>query len=304
MPSVAAICCPVDFSEHSRVTLGYALRVAQRERVPVTVVHAIDPLFVQAAAIADEHSTPQRDAHEELTAFVKQITDAMPGDPPTFDVRITIGEASAEILEAAGYGDGTWIIMGTHGLGGVKKLFFGSTTARVLRRMRTPVVTVPPLQPDDPTPHWLTAAPTELIAAVDVDDVAITSIQAASDLAVRWNCRLTLLHIVPELGVVDRWRGMLMAYEMKYTQDAQKALDDLTEGPRKAGVQTDVVIRSGTPEEVIPVVARQQGADVILMGLRSSKGLFGPQPGSTAYRVLSGSPTPVLVLPGPIVEAD
>jgi nucleotide-binding universal stress UspA family protein len=48
---------------------------------------------------------------------------------------------------------------------------------------------------------------------------------------------------------------------------------------------------------MIGSVARDLGAQLIVMGLASERGLFAPRPGSIAYRVLSSSTVPVLVVP-------
>ena len=53
----------------------------------------------------------------------------------------------------------------------------------------------------------------------------------------------------------------------------------------------------GESERVLASLGGQVPGTVIVMGVRRGGGLLGPQPGSTAYRVLSLSHVPVLVVP-------
>jgi hypothetical protein len=56
---------------------------------------------------------------------------------------------------------------------------------------------------------------------------------------------------------------------------------------------------AGAPEESITRIAGEQGSSLVALGLRRSrKGWFAPRPGSTAYRVLSLTNVPILVVPG------
>jgi hypothetical protein len=53
----------------------------------------------------------------------------------------------------------------------------------------------------------------------------------------------------------------------------------------------------GDPAEEIPKVASTLKAGLIVLVLRSGRGLLGPRKGSTTYHVLTTSATPVLAIP-------
>ena len=59
-------------------------------------------------------------------------------------IEVTIGEPSEAILQAGHRLQPELIVMGTHGLGGLRKFLLGSTTERVLRGTEWPLLAVPP----------------------------------------------------------------------------------------------------------------------------------------------------------------
>jgi hypothetical protein len=68
-----------------------------------------------------------------------------------------------------------------------------------------------------------------------------------------------------------------------------------SEARTPAGIETVVTV--GSPAEEIAQIAVARGVGLIVMGLRRQEHMFGPRPGSIAYRVLSLAPARVLALP-------
>ena len=61
--------------------------------------------------------------------------------------------------------------------------------------------------------------------------------------------------------------------------------------------ECDEVVVLGRPADLIGSTAVDRRARLIVMGLASEHGAFSPRPGSIAYRVLSSTTVPVLVVP-------
>ena len=66
----------------------------------------------------------------------------------------------------------------------------------------------------------------------------------------------------------------------------------------------ETVVAVGSPAEEIARIAIARDAGLIVMGLRSQEHMFGPRPGSVAYRVLSLAPARVLALPPGQTDAE
>jgi nucleotide-binding universal stress UspA family protein len=138
-----SILCPVDFSPHSERALGYALDLASLTGAHVTIMTAIDPFLDAASTAAGHHDALRRQTQDEVERLLNQIGRRAQAvkEPPA--VAVVKGEAADEILKQITDCRADLVVMGTQGLEGAKRLVFGSTTEKVLRESRVPVLAVP-----------------------------------------------------------------------------------------------------------------------------------------------------------------
>ena len=138
-----SILCPVDFSAHSERALRYALDLAALAKAHLTILTVVDA-FMDAATIASRtHDTLSAQTQQEIKSLLERAT-ATRGQPyERVGIAIEVGEPAREILKQVEESEADLIVMGTQGLEGPKRLFFGSTTERVLRESRVPVLAVP-----------------------------------------------------------------------------------------------------------------------------------------------------------------
>jgi len=296
---IRSILCPVDFSADSRTLVRAALAIARQEAATVTVLHVLEPLLAQAAALAPERDWLEKQAYKELDMLLAQAVAGSDIDALTVERRVRAGEPDAEILAAAGEYDADLIVMGTEALRGVRRMFFGSVAARVLARTTVPVLALPPHAPDllastDPD-HPLPLK--QILVAVDFSESAMLAVRDAAEIARRWGAHLTLLHVIPDLPDVRHWGEVLDEHQRRQIERARQELELVAR--ELEGVPVMVLTLEGAPEEAITRTAAEQGSSLVALGLRRSSGAwFAPRPGSTAYRVLSLTKLPVLVLPG------
>ena len=139
------ILCPVDFSKHSRHALRYAALLAARYRSRLVAIFIEDPMLAAAAAFAFDDKTLLDEGRIQLQRFVEQTASAhgITGKATTIDV--TVGKPHEEILRASKRFKCDLIVMGSHGLTGVSRMMFGSTTHRVLRESSLPILATPPV---------------------------------------------------------------------------------------------------------------------------------------------------------------
>ena len=208
-------------------------------------------------------------------------------------MRTPVGDAAPAILEAAAAAGADLIVIGTQGLGGLHKWLVGSTTERLLRQTRVPVLAVPPR--DDrqlPSP-----------ASFPTSSAPLTSATLPSSrrrwpriLAAAFSARLTLAHVVEPLTVPAQWQPIASESDDTRVAAARTKLDAIA--AQACGAATcDTVVVLGRPAELIGSIAADRGAQVIAMGLAGAHGAFAPRPGSIAYRVLSSTMIPVLAVP-------
>ncbi|HEY8550096.1 MAG TPA: universal stress protein [Vicinamibacterales bacterium] len=291
------ILCPVDLSPLSHENSRHALAVAATSGARVVLLHVVEPLLVQAAAMTYDKDYLQEEASRELSALVDAVARGPARDSTV--VRVRVGLPHAEILQAARDERADLIVAGTHAQSGPARLFFGSTTLRVLREAAVPILAIPPggrsLVKDGP--HGPALAIGRVVAAVDFSDLTGPTIEAAASAASRWQARLLLAHIVPEARGLERFTGLLREHQAHRVAQAEKELELLAGEARQKVSDVRVYAGSGRPEQLLGAISDEEPGTLLVMGLRHSAGMLSPQPGSTAYQVLCLSRTPVLVVP-------
>jgi universal stress protein A len=137
-----SILCPVDFSANSRAALRYGAALARRSHGLLVVLFVNDPLLVAAAAAAYDARALATTSERELRRFV---TKALGASPNTRSIRFltAVGKPATAIVKVARDHRCDVIVMGTQGLSGPSKWFFGSVTQAVLKRTGVPVLAIP-----------------------------------------------------------------------------------------------------------------------------------------------------------------
>jgi nucleotide-binding universal stress UspA family protein len=296
---IRSILCPVDFPSESCTLVRGALAIAREEGATVRVVHVLEPLLAQAAALARERDWLEKKAYEEIDRLLARAVEGSGIDPLTIQRRVRYGDPDAEILAAAAEFHADLIVMGTESRRGLRRMFFGSTAARVLAQTTVPVLALPPNAPDLLVPpdgaHHLPFR--QILVAIDFSENGMLAVRDAAELAHRWGAGLVLLHVVPGLPDVLHWGDALDGHQPHQIERARRELELVAR--EIEGVPVSVLTVEGAPDEGIIRVASEHGSSLIALGLRRSRaGWFAPRPGSTAYRVLSLTNLPVLVLPG------
>ena len=296
MARVQSVLCPVDFSEHSRRALEYAVALAAYHHARLTVLSVLDPLLAQAAAV---HCDPEylHESKAELRAFVGDTTLEATSWAPTPRLVVTVGHPGDQVLEVARLHEADLIVMGTQGLGGLRKFVFGSTTDRVLRRAEVPVLAVPLGGPS------LVSLGREgpafglqrVIGAIDLRAGSLALARMAAGVARDFHASLLLTHVVPAVQATSRWRTSCEEATSLHVQTAMAGIEDIAQR-LDAAPPVDTVVTTGHPADAITQLAVQQHAQLIVIGTGTGEN-GANRPGSTAYRVLCASAVPVLAVP-------
>ena len=283
------ILCPVDFSRHSRAALRYASALAERSGAELTVFVANDPMLAAAAAAA------MRDAWRldastmtELRRFVYRTVGVV-GAKATLNV--AVGHAVEQINRVAQRLNVDLIVMGTHGLSGPRKWFFGSTTESLFRLSKVPILAVPARAHGGLRDLGRFPGKT-VLAPIELDGSNRTEIRQLLAVVQRLGTKVLLLHVVKPTQAPPWLAGKAGAVDRQRMASAQARLRRLA--GTSAASRCRIVI--GDPVHQIEKTARREKAEVIVMALRRH-GLLGPKRGSIAYRVVCSGVAAVLALP-------
>jgi len=199
-------------------------------------------------------------------------------------LNVAVGHPADQIDRAARQLGVDLIVMGTHGLSGPKKWFFGSTTESLFRRSKVPVLAVPGLGRGSARKSAGALFKT-VLAPLDLQGTGVIEIKQVSDAARRLGGKPLFLHVVRPADV-PTWLNR------QRVEAAQKRLRDLL----GESARTPFRIVIGDPADQIERTSRKERAGAIVMTLKRH-GLLGPRRGSISYRVVSSGVAPVLALP-------
>jgi nucleotide-binding universal stress UspA family protein len=185
--------------------------------------------------------------------------------------------------------------MGTHGLGGFRKLLLGSTTEQVLRRTEWPVLAVPPGAVSAPAVEHPVVQLRRILLATDFRESAMAAMQWAGDLASDIAVPLVLAHVVDPVVVPPRLQALVADFESDRVASGQRMLARLSASFRDT--HSDCVVSVGRPADTIASLAAEYEAGLVVLGLANAEDSELRKPGSIAYRVLRIAHVAVVVVP-------
>ena len=293
--TAAAVLCPIDFSDESRNALRWAQVVAERRHATLIVFHAVDSLLAEAARMSAGVALEGTETDTALREFVSTTLAAgkVPGD--RLALRVRVGEPAKAILEEAARQQPLMIVMGTQGLGGIKKLLVGSTTERVLRGARQPVLAVPPKAGHAPQSGDLSAGIRRILVGTDFSAASMTALRLAAAFAREISVPILIAHIVVPTPVTPAWQSLAEQADETRLTDARQRMQELSQ--EFPGLSVETLVALDRAEDALASLAEERGAGLIVLGLASEEGAFAQHPGSIAYRVLTLAKALVLLVP-------
>lgn len=297
-----SILVATDFSAGSEPALRAASQHAQTTDSKLTVLHCLDAL-AEGMALKDfvAHSeqviaNAERQALDDLQAA---YFDAVPQGlrPEQVDFRVVprfAPEGILEVLHEEGFG---LVVLGPTGAGTFSSMLFGSTAEEVVRAATVPVLVVPP--------EARTQAIESIVAPVDLSAASQASLAEAIRLARAHGAHLDIVHhyAVP-YGASIMPEGQPSPAGLAEIEEKKRAeLDAFLEGVDLDGIDFETTlwrssVVNSSPAETIVERARDDRADLVVMGTHGRRGFKRLFLGSTAFKVLRHAPCQVMVVRG------
>ena len=188
------ILVPVDFSDNSKNALDYAIKLAKRLNMKLMLLHAFHPTLVEAISDSykvltnkDFDETP-KEMKSQLNMWQKAIVTSE--SKLDCDVSFVEGDLADEINELIENNDIDLIVMGTKGATGLKSVFIGSNTARVIETVLCPVLAVPT--------DYKFRDYKKIAFATDYHDSDKISVDFLIDISKQFDSQLEIVHIANE----------------------------------------------------------------------------------------------------------
>lgn len=157
IPEIKKILYATDLSENARYAFKYAVSLADRYGAKITILHVLEELHAGATNLAvqfvgEEKWNELRKNNEQnvihmiktrLEKFCENVAGEVPQCQFLVDqVLVKIGHPADIISKKAESTPFDMVVMGTHGLGILADVAMGSTSRRVARRCKKPVLIV------------------------------------------------------------------------------------------------------------------------------------------------------------------
>jgi len=290
---------PLDGSGLAETVLPTAVYLATALKSQVTLLHVVEE-NASPVIHGDRHLTAFEEADAYLAGIQRQYCAAL----DRFQRRVQADPArdvAAAILAQQAASGADFIIMCTHGRGGVRQLLFGSIAQQVVESGQTPVLIIRPETDIRPETKPIDS----LFIATDNDSEHWQALETAFELARKIRARLHVLGVVPTMGALAGKQATLgrflpaTTYHVLEMVEAQlrSFLAEKTRELQAAGVGLSLEVKRGNPAALIVRMADAAAADVIILGTHGKAGTAALLSGSVAARVLKRTLRPLMLLP-------
>lgn len=294
------ILCATDFSDVSRLVVPYGIDLAAELNAEIYVCHVIDlpTISVYGEAVFDPITQQQRFMDFARQEIEKQIKDAPVRSTPL----ITIGHATEEIANMADEYDIDLVIAATHGRSGLKRLFLGSVTARLMRVLGCPILVLRAVEAGEKAVRQEVPF-RRILVGCDFSEDSAAAFECSLNMAQEFESELHLVHVVEPTEYKDHLKFPSRSGE-PLPKDLHDAIKEKLAAmvPEEAmnwckGLKTSVLV--GKPYAELVRYAGIQDIDLIALGVRGHGMVETLLVGSTTDRVVRRAPCPVLsVNPG------
>lgn len=291
MPSVKSILVPTDLSEAANRALDYAAPLANRFGAKVKLIHVIEhnPGATEPELYLLQSKRAIEKADDTLLSLARErIDEWIP-----VEARVATGQPWEKICSEARKSKSDLIILSTHGFKGLKRLFLGSTTERVIRHAPCSVLAVRGHGEADAEREL---QPKRILVPVDFSKRSRPALEFAVEVARPFNAEVIILYVVPVyygVGEYDQAAYALLCADMRST--GTKKLAALIKAPFGRGVAMQTQIRHGRPGTEINDFAKDKNCDLIVISTHGWTGWNRVLLGSVTEEVVRYAQCPVLV---------
>lgn len=277
---------PVDGSKLSESVIPWGRLLAATTDKQVELLRCYEPpatayLLPEIAApppVYDDNACPHTEIEEYLESQVKRFPKG------TATPTLCEGDPAMAILDRCDSGEVEWVLMASHGRGGLGRWLLGSVATKVVRGSHTPVMVVNAETEVIGKPQLK-----RILVCLDGSDVSEQALEPAVELARQFEARLVLYQGVAFTPIGHPKLDAAVAFELR---NSKEYLEKIRE--RYPEIPMSVVTRAAGPGLGIAEQAEQ--CDLIVMASHGRSGVKRWLLGSIAESVVQSATRPVLII--------
>ena len=291
--SITKILWASDGSKESLYALGWAEIFASRSGAKLIAISVVEssPIsrFEASDSRKEDMSLIDRELVTKESERLRRIGTMLKQKGLELETRVVKGVPYQEIIKAARSQGADLIAMGKRGLNLWARMFLGSTTTRVLREIRLPVLTVRERTKNHTVKRIV--VPSSFAPADNV------SLERAIELAGTLGASVDLLHIIEAHKSWDTAKGGFMGRRRKLAIEKLNAMLAAVPKQKRKDVPVSTRVKAfPRPWSGIVSFVRDEGVDMIVMCTHARKGVPRVFLGSVAERVITEAPCPVITV--------
>ena len=141
---------------------------------------------------------------------------------------------------------------------------------------------------------------TNILCPIDFSESSYKDLEVAEEMAVHFNAKLTVLHVVQDIPVLPALPTNpsidVPEYQEKLEEAGKIALDMTITDKVSSIVEAQSLIKSGRPADVIIEVADELKPNFLVISTHGESGVTHFMFGSVAEKVIRHAPCPVLTV--------
>ena len=280
-----------DFSSYSDLALPYASAIARHYGAKLYGAHVVkseDYLFT-APDMWPAHMEQEKQLQDEVVQRIDQSLGSVP-----HEALFGVGDISTVILRLIEERSIDLVVVGTHGRTGARKLLVGSVAEKIFRQASCPVLSV---GPNVSSKSESRIEFRRILFATNFGKESLAALPYALSFAEEDQSELLLLHVVEQPSA-----GIANVEEVKAS--LRTRLEELVPPDAEPWCRPICAVEFGhqfaRPAERIVDVARERGADLIVLGVQPTYSISTVThlTHTTAQHVLARAPCPVLTVRG------
>jgi nucleotide-binding universal stress UspA family protein len=292
------ILVPLDGSQRSEGVLPYARFFAATLKIPVELLHVVDPDVLIPSVISHQGRYQDVMTAEKKGSweYLKKIAASFP-DSVSVDSAVEIGRPAEVVVDKSAKEAGTLTAMTTHGRTGLDRLVLGSVAEKILRAATNHLLLV---RATDESKKDEAISFKRVLVSLDGSRLAELAIPHAVELAKKMDLAIVLAriftHPVP-VYTAESYNVNLRDLWEQIEKETREYLEEKLQELNKKGLQkvSTVAVEGYAPDKILEL-AREEPLTLVAMCTHGRSGMGRWVLGSVTERVIRQSDGPVLVV--------
>ena len=289
------ILCATDLSDFSNSAVMQAIGMASEFGATLTICHVIDLPMVSMHGAAFVY--PDDQIEEMKTGALEQIHGLVKDLQLQWEAVVETGPVSTTLCRLAVERQADLAIVSTHGRTGLKRLFLGSVTERLLRTIACPLLVV--TAPDKTTPQqprFKGFGFKQILVGCDFSADSGRAVEYGFSLAQEFQAAIHLVHVVESYIYPETVLPTVVNIEAdsQVVNSCETRMMAMVPEGARDWCEVHIACENGRPFQALKAYADAHQVDLIVLGVRGHSLVETMLLGSTTDRVIRGVSCPVL----------